>query len=478
MAALQSNPTKIASANITIVYPSNNANLQAFPIKLGTSGGNANDLGTKVCCIGTLGSLIQRGTTKFILSNNHVLARSGQGVAGEAINQPGQLPCFPVENTVANLTEAAALKPASGTSGPAPSNVDAAIAQIVLLTVDTSGTILELGAASPTSIADAPPSSTLAIPASVLAANEGVAKSGRTSGLTCSTLQSISATVSVQYASACGGATAFTSTFSNQVIVNGGSFSAPGDSGSLIVTSDTARPVALLYGGNNTSASGNPIQDVITAFTLPGPPTVVPAIVGGADHAVSCQPTSTNPAAASAPNAPSAATLSTEQIARATAAKGRFAGQLMQDPAVAEVSVGPSADNPKEGAILVRVTGAIRAPIPAQLDGVRTRVIYDGVPAPRATLADINRAIAIKEVHAEGTMAQPGVQGFGVGVSADNPAEPALVIYVLAEEPCPDFPAVIGGLRTQIMEGDRFRAFDWGKETRNLQSCPRGIPRK
>src|SRR5713101_5367906 len=147
MAALQSNPTKIASANITIVYPSNNANLQAFPIKLGTSGGNANDLGTKVCCIGTLGSLIQRGTTKFILSNNHVLARSGQGVAGEAINQPGQLPCFPVENTVANLTEAAALKPASGTSGPAPSNVDAAIAQIVLLTVDTSGTILELGAA-------------------------------------------------------------------------------------------------------------------------------------------------------------------------------------------------------------------------------------------------------------------------------------------------------------------------------------------
>jgi hypothetical protein len=471
-ATLQSDSTKSATATVTIDYPSHNANLQAFPIKLGTSGGNANDLGTKVCCIGTLGSLIQRGTTKFILSNNHVLARSGQGVAGEAINQPGQLPCFPVENTVANLTEAAALKPASGTSGPAPSNVDAAIAQIVPGAVDTSGTILELGAASPASIADAPPSSTLAIPASVLATNEGVAKSGLGSGLTCSTLQSVSVMISVQYASVCGGTTAFTSTFNNQVIVNGGTFSAPGDSGSLIVTSDTARPVALLYGGNSTSTSGNPIQDIIIAFTN-GSGT--PAIVGGPDHAVSCAPTLSN---SRAPNGPGTAALSAQQATRAAMARDRFAGQLMQDPAVAEVSVGPSADNPKEGAILVRVTGEIRVPIPAQLDGVRTRVIYDGVPAPRATAADINRAITIKEVHAEGMMAQPGVQGFGVGVSADNSAEPALIIYVIAGEPYPDFPAVIDGFRTQIMEGDRFRAFDWGNETRKPQSCPRGIPPK
>src|SRR5260370_26841225 len=121
-----------------------------------------------------------------------------------------------------------------------------------------SGAILDLGTAGSSSIAPAPPSSILAVPSAVLAANEGVAKSGRTSGLTCSTLGSINTLVSVQYASSCGGATAFTATFSHQLIINGGSFSANGDSGSLIVTSDTARPLGLLYGGAHTPAPPPP----------------------------------------------------------------------------------------------------------------------------------------------------------------------------------------------------------------------------
>ena len=52
------------------------------------------DLGTTVCCIGTLGSLWTKTgiTNPVILSNNHVLDRSGKGAAGEAINQPLQLP--------------------------------------------------------------------------------------------------------------------------------------------------------------------------------------------------------------------------------------------------------------------------------------------------------------------------------------------------------------------------------------------------
>ena len=48
---------------------------QARPISLGTSGGNVNDISHAFCCSGTLGSLVTKGGTQYILSNNHVLAR-------------------------------------------------------------------------------------------------------------------------------------------------------------------------------------------------------------------------------------------------------------------------------------------------------------------------------------------------------------------------------------------------------------------
>jgi len=45
---------------------------QAPPIQLGTSGGWGYDLANGYCCGGTLGSLIQIGQQKYILSNYHV----------------------------------------------------------------------------------------------------------------------------------------------------------------------------------------------------------------------------------------------------------------------------------------------------------------------------------------------------------------------------------------------------------------------
>ena len=59
------------------------------PILLGSSGGNNNDYDTKGnqivdCCGGTLGSLIQNSSgTQYLLSCNHVLARSDQASTGE-----------------------------------------------------------------------------------------------------------------------------------------------------------------------------------------------------------------------------------------------------------------------------------------------------------------------------------------------------------------------------------------------------------
>ena len=57
-----------------------NQSAQNLPIILGTSGGNADDKvtqgGRTTCCSGTLGSLVVRNGINYILSNNHVLARS------------------------------------------------------------------------------------------------------------------------------------------------------------------------------------------------------------------------------------------------------------------------------------------------------------------------------------------------------------------------------------------------------------------
>ena len=58
---------------------------QPRPISLGTSGGNINDISKLYCCSGTLGALVENGEIQFILSNNHVLAKTNLGQIGDAI---------------------------------------------------------------------------------------------------------------------------------------------------------------------------------------------------------------------------------------------------------------------------------------------------------------------------------------------------------------------------------------------------------
>src|SRR5215472_7431360 len=468
-ATLQSDATQTATAIVTVAFPNDTHQSQAAPVKLGTSGGNSTDTSGRTCCSGTLGSLVTRGGALFILSNNHVLNKSDQGAVGDSITQPGLVDnnCNPA-NVVAHMSQAAALKPSpcTGTcTGPAPSNVDAAIAQIVAGQVDTSGSILDLGAAGSSSIAPAPPSATVAVPLDVFSHNEGVAKSGRTSGLTCSTLQSIITTVSVDYSASCGGAKAFTSTYSNQIIINGGSFSAGGDSGALVVTSDTARPLGLLFGGNDTTTSANPIMDVLNAFKSGANNATM---VGGGDHAVSCDPTASSPSAGPSPGT-SAAQISTEERNRVADVRARHAPMLLQDSAIASVEIGASEDSPGEGALVIQVSATPKTTIPAVMDGVRTKIVSQNAGRGRAPVLageDIDRTTAVKESHAAALMSQPGIQGIGVGRSSDNPSETAVVIYVVRGQDHPPIPQLLDGVRTKIVEGDRFRAFDWGKNTR------------
>jgi hypothetical protein len=316
-----------------------------------------------------------------------------------------------------------------------------------------SGTILDLGPVGTNSIAPEPPSSTIGTPA----LGQGVGKSGRTTGLTCSTITSLNASIQVNYDAKCGDTSpAFTAVFTNQVVINGGTFSAGGDSGSLIVTTDTARPVALLYGGSTTGTVANPISDVISAFGG----SAAFSIVGGPDHPVSCAHT----AVANSTQVGSAqAALLPRERQRITAVQQRRAAQLLQDTSIKSVTVGASADNPNEGALLIQVSGSTIPRVPPAIDGVRTRLVFDAAAAetlhPSAGRQEVDRGIAAKEAHVANLMAQPGVQGVGVSLSIDNPTETAISIYLVKGVAHPAIPAVIDGVRTRIFEGDRFKAY-------------------
>ena len=59
------------------------------PVKMGTSGGSIANIDGNWCCGGTLGALVEKNGTQYILSNNHVLARFNRFFEGEGVVQPG-----------------------------------------------------------------------------------------------------------------------------------------------------------------------------------------------------------------------------------------------------------------------------------------------------------------------------------------------------------------------------------------------------
>ena len=469
------NPNSSGSATVTIFPPNQNAQGAAAPF--GSSGGNQNDSSTSgnniTCCGGTLGSLLTQGGTQYILSNNHVFARSDLAAAGEAIIQPGLVDTRcgqAASSTVGHLSQFYNLE-----NGPAP-KIDAAIAQAVSGTVDPNGNILFLGATTDANNVPMPgaPHAGSGVTASV---NLAVAKSGRSTGLTCSTVMSINTTASVQYQKGCGTGTMFSETFTNQVDVAGGSFSAPGDSGSLIVTQSTADPVALLFAGSDADSVGNPVSAVLAFFQGGG---AAVTFVGGAAHQVIGCTLPMKPASATLTVGNS--TASPQSLEQAMAARDAHARELLASPGVQAVGVGASYDNPAETAILLFVNkGQPRGNLPAAVNSVRTRIVEGelfaehGVVTPEesATLeqsaatpqlvyaiseAEVARAKIVEEAHVDELMNMAGVQGVGITSSVDSPGEAALMIFLIRGVEHPAFPPVIDGLRTRIRESTRFRA--------------------
>lgn len=239
--------------------PSGHTAMQTPPIQLGTSGGWGYDLANGYCCAGTLGSLLTDGGSQYILSNYHVLMADivpgGNGIvatAGDPVIQPGLID---VSCNINNAQQVASIVENWSLPG---SNVDAAIAQVVPGMVRSDGAILEIGTLS----------------AQTVDAYIGldVKKSGRTTGLTRGTVSALNGTVSITYEDECAGETAFTKTFTGQIIVNQkrSSFLDSGDSGSLMVEDEDSNPgaVGLLFAGSSKTAIANPIDEVLTYFGM------------------------------------------------------------------------------------------------------------------------------------------------------------------------------------------------------------------
>ena len=466
------------SGSMTVkVEATPNQKTQAGAVTLGTSGGNKTDSAGGMCCSGTLGSLVVRNNIKYVLSNNHVLAKSDFGAAGDAITQPGlaETHCQTAGlNTVANLSEFYNLQ-----TGSLP-KIDAAIAQIVNGSVDPNGNIELLGATATNGVPDpGMPASGASGTGKAATVGMNVAKSGRTTGVTCSSVIGINMTSSVDYTQNCDGTgTKFTITYADLVQVQGGNFSAAGDSGSLIVEQGTAEPVALLFGGNDMDTVGNAISDVMAFFTANvGSATT---FVNAADHQVIGCTLPTKPA--SLVQTHGAFALGADKLQRAAAARDAHVTELMTHPEVQAIGVGTSYDNPDDAAVVLFVAeGQPRTHLPAELDGVRTRIIEGDVGARRGALsaeesaqlergftapqqvyaigeAEVTRAKTVQAAHVNEWVKKAGVQGVGITSSVDSPGEAALLIYLIRGTEHPAIPAVIDGVRTRVREGSRFKA--------------------
>jgi len=225
---------------------------------------------------GTLGCLVKWDDQICILSNNHVLANSNEASIGSAILQPGKADGgqYPVDR-IATLSDFVIIQWAGGErckigqtlarcmnslarlfgrktmleaiTAEAPENlVDAAIAKP---TKDSyvSDELLELGKIQDVNL----------LPEIGLA----VRKSGRTTAVTEGEITQTDVVVQVGYSD---GKKAL---FIDQLMVEPGGFSAPGDSGSVVIDSDN-NIVALLFAGSDASTIVNRIENVFDLLKI------------------------------------------------------------------------------------------------------------------------------------------------------------------------------------------------------------------
>ena len=246
------------AAEVTgLIVPRSTPTTRARPAPLGFS------VGHPAITAGSIGArVVDAAGNVYVLSNNHVLANSNDATIGDPALQPG-----PYDGGTAPADQIGTLfafKPIDFSASGA-NTFDAAIAL---------SSTSDLGNATPTDDGYGTPNATIFGDANHdgLFDDEGallnlyVQKFGRTTKRTHGQVTAINATVMVCY-KVFFGFCLKSARFIDQLVIEPGTFSGGGDSGSLIVTDDDAKnPVALLFAGSSTQTIANRIDLVLQYF--------------------------------------------------------------------------------------------------------------------------------------------------------------------------------------------------------------------
>jgi len=212
------------------------------PVPIGVSTGHP------AITAGTIGARVSDGEHVYALSNNHVFAAVNRGREGDHLLQPGVADGGrDPDDAMGTLAD---FEPIRMCQLACPENrIDAALA---LTTED------DLSDATPEGGYGRPRRRTADVELGMT-----VQKYGRTTGQTEGRVTGIHATIDVGYRGS-------TARFVDQIVISDGTFSDPGDSGSLVVTKGRLlgdrRPVGLLFAGSNTNTIANPIDFVLDRF--------------------------------------------------------------------------------------------------------------------------------------------------------------------------------------------------------------------
>jgi hypothetical protein len=231
-------------------------------------------IGHYLITAGTLGCLVKKNNTVYILSNNHVLANSNDAAEGDAILQPGPYDGgrYP-QDQIARLSEFIRIEFEGGSSS-CPFGAAAAAILNGLAAITGSKTRLQpVIPQAPENLVDC----AIAEPldpnyvkneilniGTVAGVAEGtlgmnIKKSGRTTGLTNDTITQIDVTSRVSYGNN------KVAVFVDQLLA--GPMSQGGDSGSAVLNNDN-KLVGLLFAGSNTTTVLNRIQNVFQALNV------------------------------------------------------------------------------------------------------------------------------------------------------------------------------------------------------------------
>jgi hypothetical protein len=209
------------------------ANKRKSPLLSGFSVGSLKDTGT-------LGAIVKKGNKLFVLSNSHVLARSGLGKAGDKIIFPGGADNGGNDQVVATLSTFEKFN----TGNDFLNRVDAALAEIDEGFFDKINFSIR-GAKTP-------------LATTVPVRGMKIVTRGRTSGDTEGEVQDVHFRIVLPYKGV--GQVGFL----DQVKCS--HYSKPGDSGALIVDKASKKIVGLHFAGSGTASIFNPIAEVVKAL--------------------------------------------------------------------------------------------------------------------------------------------------------------------------------------------------------------------